>query len=439
MSEAVRFVQQHAGFPAVLGHSGFPVPPAGQTILTISQLTGMIRERLEGYAPFRALWVRGEISNFKRHTSGHLYFTLKDRGALLRCVMFRSQAGRLSCTPQNGLEVIAVGSLKVYESGGEYELVAEALLPAGVGQWYIQFEEVKSRLAAEGLFDSGRKRPLPYFPRRIGVVTSATGAAIRDIIKVITRRAAGVEVLLSPALVQGEGAPASIIRAMERLVPWRPDVVIVGRGGGSLEDLQAFNDEQLARVIAAYPFPVVSAVGHETDTTIADFVADQRAPTPSAAAEMVVPDRHELAQRVAGLSRRLQLALRRGVERRQLGLERLLARPWFRRPLDLVDLRRRRLDELWPRAESVVASRVAEERQQLAVLVGRLESLNPLAVLTRGYAVCHTADGHVVSRAAQVTAGDELTVWMVDGEVGCRAERVSLKTKEGGHPFAVGE
>jgi exodeoxyribonuclease VII large subunit len=226
---------------------------------------------------------------------------------------------------------------------------------------------------------------------------------------------------------------------MERLVPWRPDVVIVGRGGGSLEDLQAFNDEQLARVIAAYPFPVVSAVGHETDTTIADFVADQRAPTPSAAAEMVVPDRHELAQRVAGLSRRLHLALRRGVERRQLGLERLLARPWFRRPLDLVDLRRRRLDELWPRAESVVASRVAEERQHLAVLVGRLESLNPLAVLTRGYAVCHTADGRVVSRAAQVTAGDELTVWMVDGEVGCRAERVSLKTKEGGHPFAVGE
>ncbi|MBE3577112.1 MAG: exodeoxyribonuclease VII large subunit [Limnochordales bacterium] len=399
----------------------------------------MIRERIEGYPPFRALWVRGEISNFKQHTSGHLYFTLKDRGAILRCVMFRSQASRLNFVPKNGLEVIAAGSLKVYESGGEYELVAEALLPAGIGQWYIRFEELKAKLAAEGLFAAERKRPLPYFPRRVGVVTSPTGAAIRDIIKVLSRRAAGVEVLVSPALVQGEEAPASIIKALERLIPWRPDVVIVGRGGGSLEDLQAFNDEKLARAIAAYPFPVVSAVGHEIDFTIADFVADQRAPTPSAAAEMVVPDRRELLERVAGLGRRLQLAVRRNYEKRRLTLDGLLARPWFRRPLDMVDLRRRRLDELWPRAEVCMEARIAGGRQRLAVLAGRLESLNPLAVLSRGYAVCQRPDGRLVSRAAQVVPGEELRILLVDGEVGCRAESVSLKTREGGYPFAVGE
>ncbi|HHV55484.1 MAG TPA: exodeoxyribonuclease VII large subunit [Firmicutes bacterium] len=413
MGEALRRV-----IPSLL-----PLP--GEEILTVSQLTAEIKARLEGYPRFRFLWVRGEISNFKRHSSGHLYFTLKDQGAAVRCVMFRSAASGLSFVPASGLEVIAAGSLKVYEAGGEYELVVEALVPAGVGQWFIRFEELKRKLAAEGLFAAERKRPLPFFPRRVGVVTSPTGAAIRDIIKVLSRRAPGIEVLISPCLVQGEGAPASIIRALQRLLPFRPEVVIVGRGGGSVEDLQAFNDEELARAIAAYPYPVVSAVGHEIDFTIADFVADQRAPTPSAAAEMVVPDRRELRHRVQGYARRLELGARRFVDIRRLRVERLLSRPVWRRPLDLIHERRRRVDDVWTRAEAAVAERLAEGRERLALLAGRLEGLNPLAVLARGYAVCERAgDGRLVARAGQVTAGDELRVRFVDGAVECVAQAV---------------
>ena len=305
-----------------LGASGLG-PLGERPVLTVSELTQAVKETLELDARFQNILVRGEISNFKHHTSGHMYFTLKDEKSRLKCVMFRSHNARLRFRPEDGLKVIAGGRLGVYEVAGEYQLYVEELYPEGLGALHLAFEQLKAKLQAEGLFDPARKRPLPGLPRTVGIVTSPTGAAIRDMVSVLRRRFPNVNILLAPAIVQGDAGPPSVIRALE-LLNWRDDVdvIIVGRGGGSLEELWTFNDEGVARAIAASRIPVISAVGHETDFTIADFVADRRAPTPSAAAEIAVPERAKLLQDVRDQEERLRLAIQKRIRqlRESLGI-----------------------------------------------------------------------------------------------------------------------
>lgn len=369
------------------------------------------------------VWVRGEISNFKWHSSGHIYFTLKDEASQLKCVMFRSAAQRLRFRPDSGMQVLVGGNISLFERDGVYQLYAAQMEPAGLGALHLQYEQLKERLAAEGLFDERLKRPLPAMPRRVGLITATTGAAIRDMITVSRRRFPSIRLVVAPALVQGEEAPASLIRALE-LMARLPDVdvVIMGRGGGSLEDLWAFNDEGLARAIRACPVPVVSAVGHETDFTIADFAADLRAPTPSAAAELVVPSRSELLAQIDGFRARLVTLIHRQIERKRLRLKGLAERPVLERPQGRLLQDRQRLDDLVRRLGFASGRQVEGRRQRLAALAGRLDALSPLAVLSRGYSITRNAAGHVLKDAAAVTVGETVSVTLHQGELTCRVE-----------------
>lgn len=398
------------------------------TPVTVRELTLYIKRLLENDTKLASIWVRGEISNFKWHTSGHIYFTIKDETAQLKCVMFRSAAQRLRFKPDNGMQVLLWGNVTVYERDGAYQFYAQEMEPAGVGALHLQYEQLKRKLEAEGLFDNARKRPLPMMPRRIGLVTAPTGAALRDMISISRRRFPGVRLLLAPALVQGADAPASLVRALE-LVAREPeiDVVIIGRGGGSLEDLWAFNDEGLARAIRACPVPVVSAVGHETDYTIADFAADMRAPTPSGAVEMVVPSRLDLLGQIDSLKLRLVAVTRRLVERKRLRLKAVASRPVLQRPQGRLMQDRQRLDDLVRRLGFASGRRIERNRQRLGGLAGRLDALSPLSVLSRGYSITRGADGHVVRDAAAVQPGDAVSIMLHKGSL---VARVESKTEE---------
>jgi exodeoxyribonuclease VII large subunit len=388
-------------------------------IYSVSAITAHIKARLEADLMLRDLWLEGEISNWKQAPSGHIYFTLKDPDASIRCVMWRSTLPRLSYLPAgDGEAVLAHGHVSVYEPSGQYQFYVNELEPVGLGALQAQFERLKARLAQEGLFDEERKRPLPLFPRRIGVVTSPVGAALRDILNVLRRRYPLAEVILSPTPVQGKDAPPQIVDALRALSTIEGiDVIILARGGGSLEDLWAFNDERAARAVAASPIPVVCGVGHETDFTITDFVADLRAPTPSAAAELVTPDRDELARRLRLLTAQLAAGVgetitrrrhRLAVETRALG--RLSPQTW-------IDQRRQRVDDLSHVAQTTMAHRLSLGREQLNGLSSRLSALNPEATLTRGYAIVRRKeDDLVVSRVEQVSPGDRLSVRVSDGE-----------------------
>jgi len=446
-----------------------PVPPRRpeRRIYTVSELTAGIRAVIEN--AFGEVWVEGEISNCKVWNTGHAYFTLKDDGAQIRAVMFRTAVRYLRFKPEDGLRVIARGRLGVYEPKGDYQIVCEHMEPKGLGALQLAFDQLKKKLQAEGLFDSARKRALPSLPRRIGIVTSLDGAALRDILKVLKRRAPHTSVLIRPARVQGEDAVADIVTAL-RMIARVPgvDVVIVGRGGGSIEDLWAFNHEKVARAIAAAPVPVVSAVGHETDVTIADFVADLRAPTPSAAAEMVVAAKDEFCGRIDRLTARLRAAARSDLQRRanlvhvlsrRRGLAGFHARLAMRgrhaaelthalrgavrrsvesrareyrslqQRLEQRDLARRlaaihgRLSVADGRLDAAIQLTQHRADARLRAVAGRLDSLSPLAVLGRGYAVCWNADKTAIVRsAASVDKGDLVRVTLANGEIGCRVE-----------------
>jgi exodeoxyribonuclease VII large subunit len=392
-------------------------------VLSVRELTLYIKRLIERDQLLAAVWVKGELSNFKAHTSGHLYFTLKDETTQIKCVMFRSQAARLRFRPESGMSVLVHGNLSVYERDGSYQLYGMEMEPAGVGALHLQFEQLKERLAAEGLFDKERKRALPSMPRRIGIVTAATGAAIRDMITVSRRRFPGVRIVVAPALVQGSEAPQSLIHALLAVSQVAEvDVVIIGRGGGSLEDLWAFNDERLARAIRECPVPVVSAVGHETDYTIADFVADLRAPTPSAAAELVVPSRSELLRVIDSLKHRMVGLMKRHVEARRLRVKALGERPVLLRPQGRLMQDRQRLDELVRRLGLVSGRTIQGHRQRTASLAGHLEALSPLAVLSRGYSITRASDGAVLRSAALVNEGETVSVLLHKGELQCRVE-----------------
>jgi len=388
-------------------------------VFSVSGVTAYIKSRLESDLTLRDLWLEGEISNWRKAPSGHLYFTLKDPDASIRCVMWRSTVPRLSYLPAgDGEAVLAHGHVSVYEQSGQYQFYVDELEPVGLGALHAQFEQLKARLAQEGLFDEARKRPPPTFPRRIGVVTSPVGAALRDILNVLRRRYPLAEVILSPTQVQGEDAPPQIVSALVALSHVEGvDVIILARGGGSLEDLWAFNDERVARAVVASPIPVVCGVGHETDFTIADFVADLRAPTPSAAAELVTPDQDELARHLRLVVAQLLSAAGEAIaERRRLlagevrALRRLSPQTW-------IDQRRQRVDDLSHVAQTDIAHQLSLGRERLSGLSSRLSALNPEATLARGYAIIrHEGDTRVVSRVGQVSPGDRLSVRVSDGE-----------------------
>jgi exodeoxyribonuclease VII large subunit len=387
---------------------------------TVSTLTQQIKDLLEFTPELQDIWLVGEISNYSRASSGHLYFTLKDADAAIGCVMWRSAAQMLNWQPGQGVAALAHGRISVYPARGSYQLYVDRLQPAGLGDLHARFEQLRDRLMAEGLFEAGRKRPLPVFPQVLGIVTSLQAAALRDVLNVLRRRYPLVRVLLAPALVQGDQAPAQIAAALQ-VLDARDDVdlILVVRGGGSLEELWAFNDEQVARAIAACRHPVVSGVGHETDFTIADFVADLRAPTPSAAAELAVPDQAELRQRIGMLSLRLERNLaqrldqaRQALDEKQRTLQRLS-------PQARVDTHRQQVDDLTRRATRALTYSLALRRSGLGGLEARLAALSPVATLERGYAIVRRQDtGVVVRSTGQVSRGDALSVRVHDGEFG---------------------
>ncbi len=388
-----------------------------QQVFSVTTLTQAIKQTLED--GFFTIWVEGEISNLATPRSGHVYFTLKDEAAQLRAVIFKSAARLVRFELENGMQVLLRGSLSVYEARGEYQLIVSRAEPRGAGALQAAFEQLKRRLEAEGLFDPAHKRPIPLLPKKIGVVTSPTGAAIRDILNIVNRRFANAHVLIAPTRVQGAEAPAEIVRAIEMLNRL-PDVdaLIVGRGGGSLEDLWAFNEESVARAIFASRIPVISAVGHEIDFTIADFVADLRAPTPSAAAELVVRNKADLAQTLAAQHARLKQAMRHLLDRSRAAAAHAARR--VSDPRRRVNELQQRVDDLSQRLARAMRHALERKQAQRDTLIAKLDALSPLAVLAKGYAICRNAATlRPVKRAADANVGDALLVRLLDGELRC--------------------
>jgi exodeoxyribonuclease VII large subunit len=439
-------------------------PSHPTAVLSVRELTAYIKRLFERDEVLADVLVRGEVSNFKRYRYGHLYFTLKDEVSALDCVCFRNIAAGVGFDLADGLQVIAAGRVTVYEKQGRYQLIVLFLRPDGMGALAAAFERLRAKLDAEGLFDESRKRPLPRFPRCIALVTSPTGAAVQDLTNILTRRFPLARILLIPTQVQGDDAPDSIVASL-RAADAHPDVdlIIAGRGGGSLEDLWAFNDERVVRALFACRKPTISAVGHETDTTLADFVADVRAPTPSAAAELAVPDAAELLQHLAGLARHARTAVRARLDRASAALHRVVARPPLSRPTALFEQRWLRLDAAADRADQSLAHLLQRGRQRLSLaaatleahrphrmmalrrqrfadlarrlhravahgferggwrlrhLEGKLEALSPVAVLERGYSITlRQPAGEVVRSARQVAPPDELRILLAEGEL----------------------
>ena len=365
--------------------------------------------------------VKGEISNFKAHSSGHMYMSLKDSGSVLRAVMFRSAAAKLTFAPQNGTKVVAHGRIAVYERDGQYQLYIDKMQPEGQGDLYAAFEMLKQKLAKEGLFDPAHKKRLPKYPKRIGVVTAPTGAVIRDIINVLTRRFSYADIVLYPVLVQGENSAASIVSAINYFNATKSaDVLIVGRGGGSIEDLWSFNEEAVARAIYDCEIPIVSAVGHEIDFTISDFVADLRAPTPSAAAELVVPSQDELSEKFNNVYKLIYKQARQIIENRRMRVERCADRPIFKNPKDRIDDKRIYLDNLEHMFETAAQSVLKEKKRLLSENAAKLDAMSPLGTLGRGYSVAKSDNGVIIRSVEQIKDGDLISVTVADGSFDAR-------------------
>ena len=389
----------------------------GRQTLSVTQLNEYLKMVIEGDRVLSNVFVRGEISNFKLYSSGHAYFTIKDDAGQLKSVMFRSYFSRMAFMPEDGMRVIAHGRVSVYETSGQYQLYVDDMQPDGAGSLAMRFEQLKRKLAAEGLFDEARKRPLPPMPRRIGVITSPSGAAVHDIINVLGRRFPAAEMILYPSEVQGAQAPAQLISGVEFFsMTGLVDVIILGRGGGSAEDLWAFNDEYLARTVASCSIPVISAVGHESDFTICDFVADRRAPTPSAAAEIAVPDMGEIIRGLSGLKASLQTSMQKLITQERRVLSRLTQSRVFSRPEQMLDDFRVCLDEHGADLERALGQTFRQKEQSVASLAGKLQALNPLSILARGYATL-SRDGASITSVKQINENDTLDIRMADGSV----------------------
>ena len=389
-------------------------------VYSVSEVNALIRDLLEGDDRLRSVYVRGELSNYKIYPSGHHYFTIKDGEATLRAVMFRREASRLRFRPESGMQVIALGRVAVYLRDGAYQLYVTELSPDGVGDLHIAYEQLKAKLQEEGLFDRAHKKPLPPYPRRIAVITSGAGAAVRDIIRVATKRYPLAKLLVLPVRVQGTEAPPEIVGAIRYANRHRlADLIITGRGGGSIEDLWAFNDERVARAIYDAEIPVISAVGHEPDVTIADFVADLRAATPSNAAELAVPDREELLLRIEQQKKRMLAAMASRLETEKLHLLRLRERRVLQDPGVYLDERRMSLDHLIERLGSSARALITRKKGAFASRAAALDALSPLKVLSRGYSIASREDGKLVRSRAEVSPGDRLRLRVADGEISC--------------------
>ena len=394
--------------------SMFSIPEMSRS-WSVTEVNTYLKGLMEADANLQNLWVEGEISNLSRPASGHLYFTLKDSSSSIRCVMWKNRVQMVDFALQDGVAVTAHGGLSVYEERGQYQLYVDALRPRGEGALFQEFQRLKTKLEEEGFFDPDRKRAIPPWPKRVGVVTSASGAAYQDIEKTLYRRYPLVEILLEPTSVQGESAPGEIIQALERLYEIQPDLILIGRGGGSIEDLWAFNDEGVARTLAESPVPVISGVGHETDFTITDFVADLRAPTPTAAAEMAVPDQVELRLTMGELVSRLARAAENAIFEKRRDAENLIVQIERMSPLGEINNGRQRVDELFGRTGREIRGYLKSTRDNCLALQSRLASLNPEAILQRGYAILTGDDGSTIYQVGQTSSGKKLQVRVSDG------------------------
>ena len=397
---------------------------------SVGQLNEYIKMLLEGNPNLKDVWVQGEISGAKLYSSGHLYFSLKDSDSVISAVMFKNSMMRMEFEPENGMKVVAHGRVSAYPPRGQYQFIVDRMIPDGAGALAVAFEQLKVRLGAEGLFDPARKRPLPAHPKRIGVVTSPSGAAVHDIIRVTKKRCPSTEILIFPSLVQGAEAPAYLrggiqyFNAVKDDPEQGVDLIIIGRGGGSAEDLWGFNDERLARTVAASEIPVVSAVGHEVDFTICDFVADLRAATPSAAAELSLPDKEDLTRQVQSLTTRLTAAQTTRLKRYRTQLDRLSAARALTSPEAAYRLRRENVAVLEKRLSLSVSRRLTFKRQSMERVVASRAALNPLSVLGRGYALVQTEAGKVIPAAAELTVGDRVNLRFADGTAKVAVEEV---------------
>ncbi len=398
-----------------------------QQIFEVSQVNEYIKARMDADELLNGLFIRGELSNYKVYPSGHHYFTMKDANGALRCVMFRYSTMRLRFRPENGMKVIAVGRISVFPRDGAYQLYCEDLMPDGAGDLNVAFEQLKACLEAEGLFDRAHKKPLPQYPHRIAIITSGAGAAIMDMLRILARRYPLSKVMILPVRVQGTEAPAEIAGAIRYANRYQlADVIITGRGGGSLEDLWAFNDERVARAIYASEIPVVSAVGHEPDVTISDYVADVRAATPSNGAELVAPDRQELLRHIAQLSARMTTMMEKQLSLSRRQLDMLAKKRVLQSPMHYIEDKRLALDYVHRRLIASSQQLLAGKKQKFISLTAKLDAMSPLKVLSRGYSVTHRADGSVLRASSEVAPGDEITVRLLHGSV--RAE--VLETRE---------
>ena len=384
-------------------------------ILSVSEINLYIKKLLQQDGRMSSVLVRGEISNFTRHSSGHLYFSLKDTTGAIKCVMFRSNAQRLQFQPGHGMEVLVSGYVSVYERDGVYQLYVEQMMVAGAGTLHLAYEKLKKKLEGEGLFDKMNKRPLPFLPRKVGIVTSPTGAAIRDLLSIIHRRNAGISVYVVPAIVQGQEGIASICQSLEVLYQHDMDVIIVGRGGGSLEELWCFNEEAVVRKIAASPVPIISAVGHETDVTLADFAADVRAATPSMAAEVAVPEKKQLEEVLSLRQRTLEQRFSSLLLHKKQYLEHLASHRLLQKPELLLQDRQQLLDETNEKLEKAIQLILAQKKQEFAARAEKLNALSPLHVLGRGYALCQKENGQVVRSASDTAVGERVQIVLEKG------------------------
>jgi exodeoxyribonuclease VII large subunit len=387
--------------------------------LTVTELTRCIRGVIEAEDLFRDLWVRGEISNLTKHSSGHIYFSLKDEESLIRCVLWSSEAKSVRFELADGMRVLVHGRVSVYEKQGQYQLVLSELMPDGVGDLHLAFEQLKARLQAEGLFDERHKKPMPAYPRKIAVITSSTAAALRDMISIARRRMPSINIVLIPTLMQGADSAAKVADALKTADDMPGiDVIVLGRGGGSIEDLWTFNSEAVVRAVHACRTPVVSAIGHETDYTLSDFAADLRAPTPSAAMELIVPEQNEVMGRIRGLLDAVCSCAETCLAGRRTRLDLLMNSPGLKYPERMLHSRWQTVDLLDGRLRSSFQTVVSQSENRLGEVSARLESLSPLGVLARGYAIVkRTKDGNIVRRASEVSTGDQTETWISDGRL----------------------
>jgi exodeoxyribonuclease VII large subunit len=392
-----------------------------ELIYSVNEVNTLIKDMLDSDVRLMKIFIRGELSNYKIYPSGHHYFTLKDNEATLKAVMFRREADRLRFRPENGMKVIALGRITVFPRDGQYQLYCTELTPDGVGDLHVAYEQLKEKLFKEGLFDEKHKKPLPKYPQRIAVITSSAGAAVRDIIRVLGKRFPQAKIILLPVRVQGVEAPPEICGAIKYANKYKvADLIIAGRGGGSIEDLWAFNDERVARTIFDSEIPIISAVGHEPDYTISDFVADLRAATPSNAAELAVPDRAELIETIKAYKKRMAGALKGSIDYEKEKLKRLSGSRALSSPMNYIDDRRLLLDHLTGKLASAAELRVKHSKSDFIRLASALDAMSPLKVLARGYSIAVKADGTVIKRAVDAKTGEAITVKTSDGSINCK-------------------